>query len=488
MRALTPVLALALAAAAPAGADDEAPLSPQTEECLGCHADYHPGLVGDWRASRHSRVTPAQGMAQPEISRRVSSQVTGPGRDYAVGCFECHGANPGTHADEFDHYDVRIHIVVTPRDCATCHQEEARQYDGSKKAHAVGNLELNPVYHGLVQTLTSVRRVGEGGALEAVAGPGSAPSVACFACHGTHVEVAGFREVDVGDDVVRIPELTNWPNQGVGRLNPDGSRGACTACHPRHSFSIETARKPYTCAQCHLEPDVPAWDVYRESKHGNIALSNGAEWDWTHVPWRVGQDFRAPTCATCHNALIATPGNAAIVPRTHDFGDRLWVRIFGLVYSHPQPVSGATHTLVNGDGLPLPTTFGGQLAERGLIGLKEQGRRQRQMVSLCRSCHSTAWSEGFFTRLDSTIAETDRMTAAATQLLSRGWELGLADPANPFDEPLEHKWMRQWLLYANSTRYGAAMSGPDYAAFKNGWFSMTTNLVEMQAAVQGGKR
>ena len=72
---------------------------------------------------------------------------------------------------------------------------------------------------------------------------------------------------------IDVPDLANWPNQGVGRINPDGSLGACTSCHPRHSFSIEVARKPYTCSQCHLEPYVPAFEVYKESKHGNIFLS-----------------------------------------------------------------------------------------------------------------------------------------------------------------------------------------------------------------------
>ena len=68
--------------------------------------------------------------------------------------------------------------------------------------------------------------------------------------------------------------------KGVGRANPDGSLGASQASHPRHTGSIEVARKPYTCSQCHIEPDVPAWDVYEESKHGNIFSSKYHEWDF----------------------------------------------------------------------------------------------------------------------------------------------------------------------------------------------------------------
>ena len=464
---------------------DAAPLSPQTEECLDCHADYHPGLVADWRSSRHARVTPRQALDKPVLERRISiSELPASIGEYVVGCYECHSLNPDNHADNFEHYDYRLNTVVSPPDCATCHPLEAEEYTGSKKAHAVDNLEENPLYHTLVETITSAAGVDDGGLVH-LGSSVNAQKETCFACHGTRVEVKGLKEVDVGDDIVEVPNLTNWPNQGVGRINPDGSLGACTACHPRHSFSIEVARKPFTCAQCHLDPDVPAWNVYRESKHGNIMLSEQDEYDWDHVPWRVGEDFRAPTCATCHNSLVTSPGGEVIAERTHDFGARLWVRLFGLIYSHPQPVSGKTYTLRNPDGQPLPTTFAGELAAEGLIDAAEQERRRHGMGLICRSCHGTSWTQLFFAKLDSAIVDTDEMTAAATGLMQLGWERGLADPANPFDEPLEHMWIRQWLFYANSVRYAAAMAGPDYAAFKNGWWSMNENLAKMAKIVEG---
>ena len=50
-----------------------------------------------------------------------------------------------------------------------------------------------------------------------------------------------------------------------------------------------------------------------------------------------------------------------------------------------------------------------------------------------------------------------------------------------FDEANEQKWIREWLFYANSVRYAAAISGPDYATFKNGWWELTKNLQEMRA-------
>jgi hypothetical protein len=67
-------------------------------------------------------------------------------------------------------------------------------------------------------------------------------------------------------------------------------------------------------------------------------------------------------------------------------------------------------------------------------------------------------------------------------------EKGLADPTNPFDESIEHKWIEQWLFYANSIRYAAAMSGPDYNAFKNGWWRLTKNLQDMKSQLDVYKK
>ena len=194
----------------------------------------------------------------------------------------------------------------------------------------------NPVYNMLVSTVTGVRKI-ENGKILSDKPSESTLHETCLGCHGTKVEAKGTKKVDTKMGQIVIPELTNWPNQGVGRENPDGSLGACSACHARHGFSIEVARKPYTCSQCHMEPDVPAWNVYHESKHGDIFFSEYYEWNFKTVPWVLGKDFKTPSCATCHNSLLVSPAGDVIVERTHNFGARLWVRIFGLIYSHAQP-------------------------------------------------------------------------------------------------------------------------------------------------------
>ena len=46
----------------------EAPISEATQECLDCHGVFHPGIVADWRASRHAVMTPAAALNADDLS------------------------------------------------------------------------------------------------------------------------------------------------------------------------------------------------------------------------------------------------------------------------------------------------------------------------------------------------------------------------------------------------------------------------------------
>ena len=458
-------------------------ISSETEDCINCHQTVTPGIVADWRTSLHSHNSFEVSVSKPGTERRVSSKdVPDALKNVIVGCYECHSLNADKHKDNFEHFGYKINIVVSPNDCAVCHKTEVEQYLHSKKAHALENLKNNPLFYTLVNTTLGVKKV-TGNKIIMLDASHFTRNETCFACHGTEVTVEGTRTVtsDLGD--VEIPELKDWPNQGVGRINPDSSIGSCTACHPRHSFSIEIARQPHTCEQCHLEPDVPAYNIYEESKHGNIYESKKEKWNWEDVPWKLGMDFTTPTCAACHNGLLVNPDGDIIAERSHDFGSRLWVRVFGLIYSHPQPLSGKTFEIKNKDGLPLPVTFDDVPAEKYLISKTEQDTRKDNMEKICKSCHGDNWVTSYFEKMDNTLKETDKMVAASTNLLAEAWKENLADKTNPFDETIEQMWVQQWLFYANSVRYASAMSGPDYAAFKNGWWYLTKNLNDMHTLI-----
>ena len=134
----------------------------------------------------------------------------------------------------------------------------------------------------------------------------------CWQCHGSIVR---FERDDAGD-IVRtgkenkpVIDPDTWPNSGMGRLNPDGSKGSCHACHSRHAFQAKLSRSPENCGKCHMGPDHPQIEVYNESKHGIAFYANrdrmalDKEGDWV-----LGRDYSAaPTCATCHISSYMTP-------------------------------------------------------------------------------------------------------------------------------------------------------------------------------------
>ena len=458
-------------------------ISENSQACIECHRTLHPGIIADWEKSRMSKWTPAEAMNKTDLERRISVESVPENlAGFVVGCAECHTMRAETHQDTFEHEDYQVHTVVTPQDCATCHTIEVKQYGRNLMSHAHTNLNNNLLYQNLVVTINGVQT------FEDMKTHIKEPSVetnadSCNYCHGTKVRVIGKRakETDFGE--MELPILAGWPNHGVGRINPDGSKGSCTACHTRHQFSIELARKPYTCSECHKGPDVPAYKVYTVSKHGNMFSSLGDTWNFEPVPWKVGKDFRAPTCASCHMSLVVSEQGELVAERSHQINDRLKWRIFGLIYAHPHPRSPDTTIITNKASLPLPTELTGESVSGYLIDVKEQEKRRMAMQNVCLSCHSHGWVRGHFDRLENTINTTNEMTLTATKVLLAAWEKGaakgLAHNDSIFNEAIEKKWVEQWLFFANSNRYASAMAGADYGVFENGRWYMGKNIQEM---------
>ncbi|MBW1895528.1 MAG: hydroxylamine oxidase [Deltaproteobacteria bacterium] len=460
-------------------------ISEATQACLGCHAPALPGIVADWEAGRMSKITPTVARSMVSRKRRVSFKtVPDDLARVVVGCAECHTMNPDKHKDTFEHNGYQVHVVVTPQDCATCHPVEVEQYSKNIMSHAYGNLANNVVYHGLAKSVNGLQTFD--GSKSSLKEPDARTEAdSCNFCHGTVVTPKGTQTLKTEFGEMVFPVLSGWPNQGVGRINPDGSKGACTPCHTRHRFSIEMARKPYTCSQCHKGPDVPAYKVYAVSKHGNIfsTLSKDKGWNFDRVPWTVGKDFTAPTCATCHVSLVVSEDNVVVAERTHQMNDRLSWRIFGLIYAHAHPISPDTTIIRNKAGLPLPTELTGEPASRYLIDAGEQQKRREAMRGVCLACHSQGWVDGHFARFEHAIKTTNEMTLTATKVIISAWDKGAASGLpqgeNIFDEAIEKKWVEQWLFYANSTRYAASMGGADYGVFANGRWHMSKNIQEM---------
>ena len=250
-------------------------MSVQTKDCLECHSAETYAIYQEWGTSKHYRAN--------------------------VGCYECHKADK-TDPDAMQHEGYTISVIVSPKDCARCHANEVKEFSESHHAKAGSILgSLDNFLADIVEGNTDFY----GGSALTVNG--------CIQCHGSVVKIGKNGE----------PTPDTWPNTGIGRFNPDGSVGSCTACHQRHAFSAEQARRPENCGKCHLGPDHPQKEIYNESKHGIAYRAHENDLKLSSSKWVLGEDYTAaPTCATCHMSAVRTK-DGDLMPVTHDVGKRI---------------------------------------------------------------------------------------------------------------------------------------------------------------------
>lgn len=210
---------------------------------------------------------------------------------------------------------------------------------------------------------------------------------------------------------------------GIGRVNPDGSRGTCAACHGRHGFNSAQARQPENCGKCHMGPDHPQIEIYNESKHGVQYRAHREKMNLDSKTWVVGLDYSAaPTCSTCH--MSATENQ----PVTHDVGARI------------------SYTL------------------RPVISVKLENWEQRRanMQDVCVACHQSSWVENFYVQYEATIQlYNEKFARPAQEIMNKLYQAEKLT-ATPFDEELEYIFFELWHHEGRRARMGAAMMGPDY--------------------------
>ncbi|MCE4617486.1 MAG: alanine-zipper protein, partial [Desulfurococcales archaeon] len=527
--------------------------SPETQQCINCHIQYTPGIVYDWLKSEHSKHIPADvlGIYEAIGYDNVTLADKFQGYNYTVGCYECHGMfKEANRPDVANHFGFQITTIVTLKDCSQCHMKEAQEITWTMHGFASLNAPLKPWYSKIVSyakdnNLTDemlppvYNKTGIGlvdwpwymqYATKLLNNPND-PEVqqfgtiydmdfknivsplypasgvlnntvmhnesfknayvyfACMQCHGSLVvpyDTSGFNV-----------KYWGWPSNGAGRVDPDGSIGTCTACHTRHSFSLEEVRKPYTCGQCHLGYDHPHIEIYEESKHGNIYDAEGESWNWSALPWKVGVDFRAPTCAVCHMSTLADPNGTIKVPGTHDLRARLvWDQMH--FFSYPKPkwpdhtqnaiIKGASQLTgsgllqngvafegyqVNVGNAPQPGQFGfPRLAP--VTYTDELAQHRNAMKSVCELCHSSQWTDNYFMVYDQVIVDYNVTAHYAFSLLQQAWSEGIQNNSNKIDEYMEIMWYYIWHHDGRRWRNGAAMMGPDFTH----WFGIVDTVMD----------
>lgn len=421
-----------------------------SEQCVTCHAQSTPAIIDHWKGSTHARS--------------------------GVGCFECHEAREG-EADAFHHYGKLIATVITPLDCSRCHQQVFEEFERSH--HARGGDILASLDNFLAETVEGSRvpfdphsptpgrpdRMGQ-----QVDGMASA-FVGCQQCHGSKLALLkkdGGRVTvdDLRPDAAGMPtnkavlaeivrgegdapkfHPATWPNTGIGRLNLDGSRGSCSACHSRHDFSPRRARQPENCGKCHLGPDHPQKEIYEESKHGVAYRDLREEMSLDAENWVLGVDYsQAPTCATCHMSGHSRNGGKV----THDPGERI-------SWTNRPPISLVMDT--DKDHRVIKSTDPAERAAQ--VDDTWQEKRQR-MQDVCAHCHTGGYVDAFYEQYDDLIVlYNEKFAKPGQKIMNALLAQGLLTKVE-FDEEIEWTWFYLWHHEGRRARHGAAMMAPDY--------------------------
>lgn len=358
-------------------------LTSETKKCIHCHEveNVHVSQISEWKKGKHARK--------------------------GVGCYECHQALK-TDIDAWEHEGSVISKIVSPKDCSKCHIKEFNEFDASHHASAGEILGSIDNYIG-----------------EVVEGSGASVQ-GCQSCHGSLVQIKEEGKLD--------PQT--WPNIGIGRLNPDGSKGSCSTCHSKHRFSLVVARSPESCGKCHIGPDHPQKEIYEESIHGRIFFTSIDEMNLDDPDWILGQNYTtAPNCVTCHM------GGTKNLIKSHDIGTRLSVNLRA-------ELSKST---------------------------EDADTKRDNMKLVCRNCHGPEWINNFYSQLDNTVElYNNRYSKPAAEIMKQLKDKNKLTK-DPLDEEIEWVYFELWHHEGRRTRHGAAMMGPDYVQW-HGFYDLAHNF------------
>ncbi len=368
-------------------------LANSSDECVRCHRNATPGIVDQLSHST---------MAAAEVS-----------------CRDCHQVK-AEYPGAVEHEGTYVLAAPTTAMCEKCHQAEVAQFNQSRHSlpayvAVAGSKELSPTL------LAKYQAVPEGSfapdkarnAIAALEGPVMTP----FTCENCH---------------------------SIGAPAADGSAGRCQKCHLRHEFSLEQARKPETCNNCHIGPDHPQWEIYQESAHGIQYQTSGATWNWDAEAGTLSvKDFPAPTCAVCHMSGFGATGT------THDVGDRLSWFLFASI-SQQRP--------------------------------SWQDNRAR-MQSVCFECHNEKFIQDFYTAADAATGHVNDWVQESVDLVKPLQDQGLVNTAN-FDEPIDFTYFNLWHYWGRTTKFGTWMQGPDYAQW-HGAYPLLETMADLKEMVNG---
>jgi hypothetical protein len=364
-----------------------------TGKCAECHRRETSAVVHQFEGSRHVRA--------------------------GVTCLDCHQGVAGQ--EKMEHRGFEIAKRLTAANCRACHANEYRQYERSRHAAPAwaavrGPADFSPEQVAYAEQFHpgAVRRSAH--PLVGMEGP-AAVTKGCVQCHE------------------------------IGKPNADGSLGTCTACHARHAASVELARMPETCGQCHLGPDHSQIEIYHESKHGVLFSAQKSHFNLGADPKRLTTaDMPLPTCATCHMSGLEG------MNVTHDTTERLSYYLFAAV-SERRPN-----------------------ARMGEI----------QMQQICLKCHTEPRIARFYAEGARVVDSTNELVREATAVMEGLRRDGLLTP-DALDEPIKYRYFDLWHYYGRTAKHGAFMGGADFVQW-HGYYEIVSRLAEIKRAAEELRR
>jgi hypothetical protein len=360
-----------------------------TGKCAECHSRQHYSVVHEYELSVHAKK--------------------------GVNCLDCHQQVEGQQ--KMEHNGFTLARGLTSANCKACHPMQYEQFARSR--HAVASWaavygEKGSKDHPITAEQVSLAEKFHPGSckrppnpLVAVEGTPAVQS-GCVSCHS------------------------------VGRPNADGSVGTCTACHTRHTASVELARLPTTCGQCHMGPDHSQIEIYTESKHGVLFAAQRKYLNLAVEPQKLTtRDMFVPTCATCHMSGL----NGLAV--THDPSERLSYNLFAEI-TNPRP---------------------------------NYERAQVAMKDVCLQCHTRPIVERVYREAEAAVVSTNAKVAEAKKVLDSVKDI--LDKSKPFELLIQFTYFDLWHYYGRTVKHGAFMGGADFVQW-HGNYPIMHHLAELR--------
>jgi nitrate/TMAO reductase-like tetraheme cytochrome c subunit len=353
-------------------------------KCAECHRNLQYSIVHEYEMSKHAQK--------------------------GVTCLDCHQPQAGQTST--NHNGFVITTAITPANCRICHQAIYDQFARSRHAApawtaVMGDQDFSPAMIEQMEKLHPGSMKRPPHPLVKLEGP-SASTSGCIACHS------------------------------IGKPNADGTVGNCTFCHTRHTSSVELARLPSTCGQCHLGPDHSQLEIYTESKHGIMFAAQRDLLNLKAPPDTLTtKDMFVPTCATCHMSGLNGRGV------THDPSERLSYNLFAEV-----------------------TT------ER-----PDAERAQAKMKEICLQCHTTPLVDRVYKEGAAVVEATNKKVLAARAIMDSLRAEGLIS-TNAFSQSIQFTYFDLWHYYGRTAKHAAFMGGADYVQW-HGNYPMLTHQIEL---------